>query len=435
VTAKAKRRILCGLAIAGVATLVSVRGTAFGAPPAAGDGVAVTPFKINVPDADVRDLHERLGRARFADEIPGVGWDYGTNAAYLKSIIAYWRDKYDWRAQEKRLNQFAQFKTNIDGLDIHFIHQKSPVANATPLLLLNGWPSSIVEYAKVIGPLTDPVKYGGRATDAFNVVIPSMPGYGFSDKPKERVYDPARMASLWVKLMARLGYDRYATQGSDWGVAVATHLALQDPNHMFALHLNGCPGAPVPPPANAPRPATPPPVSSNLGYQEIQTTRPQALGQGLADSPVGQAAWILDKWYVWTDQDGDLEKVYSKDDILTNISIYWFTNSATSSSRLYYESRHADGRLLPSFFEGFMPPLSQKVTVPTGCGNFPSQYDRRGTPPNMDPAIGRRSAEGRYNVIYYTIQPKGGHFAALEQPEAWVKDVRDFMAARGQQKP
>jgi len=425
-----QRRILCGLALAGVVTLASARETALGAPAAAGDGTAVTPFKINVPDAELRDLKERLGRARFADEIPGVGWDYGTNAAYLKSVIGYWRDKYDWRAQEKRLNQFTQFKTNIDGLDIHFIHQKSAVANATPLLLLNGWPSSMVEYLKVIGPLTDPVKYGGRAADAFTVVLPSMPGYGFSDKPKERGYDPARMASVWVKLMARLGYDRYVTQGSDWGVATATHLALQDPTHMIGLHLNGCPGAPVPPPANAPRPMTPPPVSSNLGYQEIQTTRPQALGQGLADSPVGQAAWILDKWYVWTDQDGDLEKVYSRDDILTNISIYWFTNSATSSSRLYYESRHADGRLLPSFFEGFMPPLSKKVTVPTGCGNFPSQYDRRGNPPSMDPAPGRRSAEGRYNVVYYAIHPKGGHFAALEQPEAWVKDVRDFNAAR-----
>jgi hypothetical protein len=172
-------------------------------------------------------------------------------------------------------------------------------------------------------------------------------------------------------------------------------------------------------------------VSANNGYQEIQTTKPQALGHGLSDSPVAMAAWILDKWFSWTDHDGDLEKVYSKDDLITNIAIYWLTNSGASSARLYYESRHVDGRLLPTFFEGFLPPLSRgRVTVPTGCGSFPSQYDRRGNPPNLDPAPGRRNAEGRYNVVYYTIQPRGGHFAALEQPMAWVNDVRAFLSER-----
>jgi len=398
---------------------------------AAGDGATVTPFRIRVPEADLRDLHERLVRARFADEIPGAEWDYGTNAAYLKSLVTYWRDRYDWRSQERSLNRFAQFKTNIDGLDIHFIHQRSRVPNATPLLLLNGWPSSIVEYQKVIEPLTDPVKYGGPPNAAFDVVIPSMPGYGFSDKPRERGYNPERVAAMWATLMARLGYSHYATQGSDWGVSVATHLALQDSAHMVALHLNGCPGAPTPTAAGSAPRTTPPPVSSNLGYQEIQTTKPQALGHGLSDSPVGLASWILDKWYSWTDQDGDIEKVYTKDELLTNISIYWLTNSATSSARLYYESRHVDGRLLPTFFEGFLPPASQRVTVRTGCGSFPSQFDRRGNPPNMDPAPGRRSAEGRYNVVYYTVQPHGGHFAALEQPQLWVNDVRAFFATPG----
>ena len=421
---------MAGVAAIAVLPLVFPGHGAMDAAP--GEATGVTPFTIRVPDADLRDLHDRLARARFADEIPDAGWDYGTNAAYLKTMVAYWRDRYDWRAQERRLNQFAQFKTNIDGLDIHFIHQRSQVPNATPLLLLNGWPSSIVEYAKVIGPLTDPVKYGGRPSDAFHVVIPSMPGYGFSDKPRERGYSPERVAGMWAKLMSRLGYSRYATQGSDWGVSVATHLALQDPAHMFALHLNGCPGAPAPQaPATGTGP-TPPPVSSNLGYQEIQTTRPQALGHGLSDSPVGLASWILDKWYSWTDQEGDLEKVYTKDELLTNITIYWLTNSLTSSARLYYESRHVDGRLLPTFFEGFLPPPSRRVTVPTGCGSFPSQFDRRANPPNMDPAPGRRSAEGRYNVVYYTVQPHGGHFAALEQPKLWVDDVRAFFAARAQ---
>jgi pimeloyl-ACP methyl ester carboxylesterase len=393
----------------------------------------IVPFTIHVPDTDLRDLHERLTRARFADEIPGVGWDYGTNAAYLKTLVAYWRDRFDWRAQERSLNQFAQFKTNIDGLDVHFIHQRSPVQTAKPLLLLNGWPSSIVEYIKVIGPLTDPVRYGGRAGDAFHVVIPSMPGYGFSDKPRGRDYNPERIAAMWAQLMERLGYSRYATQGSDWGVSVATHLALQDSAHMFALHLNGCPGAPSPQPPLAGAMAARQPVSANLGYQEIQTTRPQALGHALSDSPVGLAAWILDKWYSWTDQDGDIERVYTKDELLTNIAIYWLTNSGTSSARLYYESRHVEGSLLPTFFEGFLPPFSRgRVMVPTGCGSFPSQYDRRGNPPNLDPTAGRRNAETRYNVVYYTVQPHGGHFAALEQPKLWVDDVRAFMAAHAQ---
>jgi pimeloyl-ACP methyl ester carboxylesterase len=391
---------------------------------------AVVPFKIQVSDAVLTDLKQRLTRARFADEIPDAGWDYGTNPAYLKQLIEYWRDKYDWRAAERRLNQFDQFKTKLDGLDIHFIHQRSKVATAKPLLILNGWPSSIEEYAKVIGPLTDPVAHGGRAEDAFHVIIPSMPGYGFSDKPRERGYNPERMAAVWTKLMARLGYNRYYTQGSDWGVSVGTYLALNDATHVAALHLNGCPGGGVgaAPSAAANAAVRPPPmVSANGGYQEIQTTKPQTLGQGLSDSPLGLASWILDKWQAWSDHDGDLEKIYTKDELLTNIMIYWVTNTGTSSARLYYESRHVNGRLLPTFFEGFLPKLPEgRVTVPTGCGSFPSQYDRHGIAPNTDVAAARRSAESRYNVVYVTISPRGGHFAALEQPGVWVQDVRAF---------
>jgi pimeloyl-ACP methyl ester carboxylesterase len=299
------------------------------------------------------------------------------------------------------------------------------------LLLLNGWPSSIEEYTKVIAPLTDPVAHGGREEDAFHVVIPSMPGYGFSDKPRERGYNPERMAELWAKLMPRLGYTRYATQGSDWGISVATHLALKDASHMTALHLNGCPGGALgAAPASAGNRA-PQPVSANAGYQEIQSTKPQTLGQGLSDSPVGLAAWIVDKWQAWSDHEGDLEKTYTKDEILTNVMIYWVTNTGTSSSRLYYESRHVDGRLLPTFFDGFLPRLPEgRVSVPTGCGTFPSQYDRRGNPPNTDTAIGRRASEARYNVVYFTISPRGGHFAALEQPKLWVDDVRAFFQTR-----
>jgi microsomal epoxide hydrolase len=393
---------------------------------------AVVPFKIHVSDSVLADLKQRLARVRFADEFPDAGWDYGTNLAYLKELVAYWRDKYDWRVQERRLNQYDQFKTNIDGLDIHFIHQRSKVPDARPLLLLNGWPSSIEEYSKVIEPLTDPAAHGGRATDAFHVVIPSMPGYGFSDKPRERGYNPERMAGLWVKLMSRLGYTSYLTHGSDWGIAVATYMALKDAAHMSALHLAGCPGSLTPPPAAA-RPANqpPPPVSANLGYQEIQSTKPQTLGHGLSDSPLGLASWIVDKWQSWSDHDGDLEKVYTKDQLLTNVMIYWVTNSGTSSARLYYESRHVEGRLLPTFFDGFLPKLPEgRVGVATGCGTFPSQYDRRGIPISTDTGLARKAAEARYNVVYLTISPRGGHFPALEQPQAWTDDLRAFFRER-----
>ena len=379
---------------------------------------AIVPFKIQVPDAVLRDLKTRLERARFADEFPDVGWDYGTNLQYIQSLMTYWRDRYDWRAQERRLNRFSQFKTNIGGLDIHFIHQKSKDPNARPLLLLNGWPSSPVEYDKVIEPLSA----------SFHVVVPSMPGYGFSDKPRERGYNPERMAQVWATLMARLGYNRYIVHGSDWGISVATYLALADSAHIIGLHLAGCPGGAIAAPPKPPGPnAPPPPVSANAGYQEIQTTKPQTLGQGLSDSPLGLASWIIDKWYSWSDHDGDLEKVYTKDELLTNIMFYWVTNSGTSSARLYYESRHVNGQLSPAFFATFMPPASSKVTVPTGCGAFPSQWDNRGLPINRDAALARKSAETRYNVVHATIAAKGGHFPALEQPQAWMDDLRTFV--------
>ena len=396
-----------------------------------GDVQSVVPFKIQVPNAVLADLKQRLSQARFADEFPDAGWDYGTNLAYLKSLIGYWRDKYDWRAQEKRLNAFDQFKTNIDGVDIHFIHQRSKNPNSMPLLLLNGWPSSIMEYEKVIGPLTDPVAYGGGVEDSFNVVIPAMPGFGFSGKPRERGYDPERIARMWVQLMARLGYTRYAAHGSDWGSGIATRVALDDPAHVVALHLAGCGGgAPAAPavPANAGNQA-PPIVNNavnaahNLGYQEIQSTKPQTLGQGLSDSPVGLASWIVEKWYGWSDHDGDLEKVFTKDELLTNVMIYWVTNSGASSARIYYESRHMLGGPLPS--SPFVQPTG-RVSVPTGCGAFPSQYDRRAAPLSTNTEAARKAAETRYNLVHFTTMPHGGHFPALEQPKLWVDDIRTF---------
>jgi pimeloyl-ACP methyl ester carboxylesterase len=395
---------------------------------AATSGDAVVPYKIQVPDAVLADLKARLARTRFPDEIPGTSWDYGANLGYMKELVGYWRDKYDWRAQEKRLNQFDQFTTNIDGLNIHFVHQRSKVPNARALLLLNGWPGSIEEFAQVIGPLTDPVAHGGRAEDAFNVIVPDMPGYAFSDKPKERGYSPERIAGMWATLMARLGYTKYAVQGTDWGASVATWLALKDAAHMTALHLSTCLGAPVAAPA--PRTGTQPAPTMGaeaLGYVEIQSTKAETLAYGLSDSPAGLAGWIVEKYHGWSDDGGNVESVYTKDQLLTNIMIYWVTDSGPSSTRLYYEARHRDGRLLGTFFEGFGPPMSLgKVTVPTGCGNFTGRFDRgaaRGAAPQ------RASAEARYNVVYWTVSEHGGHFPAMEQPKLWLDDIRGFLRA------
>src|SRR5438128_3435325 len=392
---------------------------------------AIVPFKIQVSDAVLADLKRRLAQARFADEFPDAGWDYGTNLAYLKNLVEYWRDKYEWRPQEKRLNAFDQYKTNIDGVDIHFIHQRSRNPNAMPLLLLNGWPSSIIEYEKVIGPLTDPSAYGGRAEDSFHVVIPSMPGFGFSGKPRERGYNPERIARMWVQLMARLGYTRYAAHGSDWGNGIATRVAIDDPTQVTALPLAGRGGAPTPPAANIgnqARPALPNSAvnaAHNLGYQEIQSTKPQTLGQALSDSPVGLASWIIEKWYGWSDHDGDLEKVFTKDELLTKIMIYWVTNSGTSSARIYYESRHMLGGLAPTPF----PRPDARVNAPTGCGSFPLQYDRADNPLDTTSAPARTAAETRSNLDQFTTMPHGGHFPAFEQPRLWLEDIRAFFAS------
>ena len=423
------RPLAVGVVVATLA-FASFRDVLFAQAPAsdpAGNSSVVVPFTIRVPDAVLTDLKQRLSRARFGDEMPNAGWDYGTNVAYLKVLVDYWRDRFDWRAQERRLNQFDQFKTTIDGLAIHFIHQRSTSPNARTLLLLNGWPSSIVEYEKVIGPLTDPVAYGGRVEDAFNVVIPVMPGFGFSDKPRGPGFQPERIAAMWITLMSRLGYTRYGVHGSDWGGGIATRIALNDPAHVAALHLAACGAAAAP--ATGSQPSAPEVTvdkavnaAHNLGYQEIQSTKPQTLGQALSDSPVGLASWVVEKWYDWSQHDGDLEKVFTKDELLANITIYWVTNSGGSSARLYYESRHMGGGLAPTPF----PQPQGRVSQPTGCGVFPWQYDRRTTPPNPDTADARKGAESRYNVVRFVTMPRGGHFPAFEQPTLWLDDIRAF---------
>jgi pimeloyl-ACP methyl ester carboxylesterase len=374
---------------------------------------AVVPFRIEVPDRVLTDLKQRLGRARFADEFTAADWNYGTNLAYLQELVAYWRDRYDWRVHERRLNQFNQFKTTIDGVEIHFVHQRSKAPNATPILLLNGWPSSIVEYENVIEPLSETV----------HVVVPSMPGFGFSGKPREAGYDVERIAGMWVQLMGRLGYPRYVVHGSDWGGNVANRVALRDAAHVAGLHM-ACAGAP---PAGGAPPAPARNVlvnnAHNLGYQEIQSTKPQTLGHALSDSPVGLASWIVEKWYGWADHEGDLETIFTKDQLLTNVMIYWVTNSGASSARIYQEGRHMGGVLNPTPFAR----PEARVTVPTGCGAFPWQYDRRATPPGPDIAAARKAAEARFNVVHFTQSDHGGHFPALEQPQLWMDDLRAFL--------
>jgi microsomal epoxide hydrolase len=375
-------------------------------------GDAIVPFTINVPDTALRDLKDRLARTRFPDQLQSVGWDYGTDIAYLKPLVEYWRDTFDWRAQERRLNQFDQFTTTIDGLKIHFIHQKSRVPNAMPLVLTHGWPGSIYEFNKVIGPLTDPVKYGGRAEDAFTVVAISLPGFGFSERPHDRGYSPEKIADIIIKLMARLGYSKYGVQGGDWGGIISRVVALKDPQHVAGLHLNFC-TAPAPTGAN-PNDGVPPDelklmqetnarMENERAYQQIQGTKPQTLGYALTDSPAGLAAWIVEKFHAWCDCGDNIESRFSKDDLLTNVMIYWVTETAASSTRIYYENRVA-------------PPVQGRVTVPTACALFPHEIT---TPP-------RKWVEARYNLVRWTPMPQGGHFAALEQPDLLVKDVREF---------
>ena len=374
---------------------------------------AIVPFKIHVPDDVLQDLKARLARTRFPSEIPGTSWDYGTDLTYLKSLVAYWRDRFDWRAQERKLNEFDQYKTTIDGIEIHFIHQKSRAPNAFPLAVTHGWPGSIVEFTKVIGPLTDPVKYGGRAEDAFNVVAISLPGFGFSGKPAERGYSPEKMGTIIAKLMARLGYQRYGVQGGDWGGIISRLVALDDPTHVAGLHLNFCTAGPPAGVAN-PNDGVPPVelqryqarqtyMENERAYQQIQGTKPQTLGFSLDDSPAGLAAWIVEKFHAWCDCDGNVESRFTKDELLTNITLYWVTQTGTSSTRIYFENRVATGN-------------PGKVTVPTACALFPKEIT---VPP-------RKWVEARYNLVRWTEMPRGGHFAALEQPELLVNDVRAF---------
>jgi pimeloyl-ACP methyl ester carboxylesterase/photosystem II stability/assembly factor-like uncharacterized protein len=388
-----------------------------GAPgPQAGEqpDTSIRPFRIAVPQAALDDLRARLRNPRLPAPLLGPGWDLGTDVEYLRGLLAYWRDRFDWRARERALNRLEQFTTEIDGLTIHFVHRRSTHAGAFPLLITHGWPGSIAEFTKIVDPLTDPPAHGGSAADAFHVVMPSIPGFGFSEAPREAGFDPARIAQIEAALMARLGYTRYGVQGGDWGSIIGTQVAARDPDHVAGLHLNMCIGNP--PAGQDPEAGLTDAERARLkvrqtfqteetGYQQIQGTKPQTIGIALNDSPVALAAWIVEKFRTWCDCDGHPERVFTKDELLTNLSIYWFTQTAASSARIYYESRHP-----------MTSPVPGRIAAPMACADFPKEII-------WSP---RRWLESRYNIVRWTPMPKGGHFAALEQPALLVDDIRAF---------
>lgn len=371
---------------------------------------AVNPFRIAVPDDVLDDLQRRLANTRWPERECVDGWSQGIPLSYTRSLAEYWATGYDWRSREAALNRFDQFTTEIDGLDIHFIHQRSPHPDALPLVITHGWPGSIVEFQKIIEPLTDPTVYGGRAEDAFHVVCPSLPGFGFSGKPSETGWGVERIAKAWDTIMARLGYSRYGAQGGDWGAAVTTQIGRNGGN-CVAIHTN----MPMARPPKGTTEFTAAEQASlaamahyqknDSGYAKQQSTRPQTLGYGLVDSPVAQLAWIIEKFWSWTDSDGDPENVLSRDEMLDNVMVYWVTATAASSARLYWES-----------FGAFGP--GKRVELPTGVAAFPKEIGR-----------GPRSwCEAGYHITHWTDMPRGGHFAAFEQPELFVDDVRAFFA-------
>ena len=370
----------------------------------------IRPYRIDVPNAVLDDLKERLAHTRWPEAETVDDWSQGIPLAYTRDLAAYWADGYDWRSREAALNRFDHHLTEIDGLDIHFIHQRSPHDDALPLLITHGWPGSIAEFQKVIEPLVNPTS--GRPEDAFHIVCPSLPGYGFSGKPSRTGWGVDKIAQVWDTLMVRLGYDRYGAQGGDWGAAVTTQIG-RNRGHCIAIHLN--------------MPIARPPAGSGggdltedeqqalaafaehrkwgTGYSKQQSTRPQTLGYGLVDSPVGQLAWVVEKFWAWTDCDGQPENVLSRDELLDNVMLYWVTGSGASSARLYWES-----------FNRFV--TDGRVDLPTGVAAFPKEILR--TP--------RRWCEAAYNITHWSTMPRGGHFAAFEQPELFVDDVRAFFA-------
>ena len=376
--------------------------------------MSTQPFKVDIPQATLDDLHQRLANTRWPDEIEDADWDYGTNLGYLKELANYWQHSFDWRKQESMLNGFAHFRADIDGLGIHFIHERGKGPNPTPIILTHGWPGSFFDMLKVIPLLTDPESHGGKAEDAFDVVVPSLPGYGFSDRPAQRGMTVSRIADIWVHLMTKeLGYSHFAAQGGDWGSGVTEQLAVAHPDVLLGFHLNNMPYtrlfAHVANPSQNEKTylaARDPWEFQEGGYAVLQGSKPQTLGYGLNDSPVGLAGWIVEKFRTWSDCVGDVEKRFTKDELLTTVMLYWVTETINSANRLYYESTH----------DATSPGATGKSSVPAAIARFPK---------DILPAP-REWAERWFNVQQWTAMPRGGHFAALEEPELLVEDIRTF---------
>ena len=369
----------------------------------------IRPFTIDIPAQQIADLKTRLALTRWPDKETPDDWSQGIPLAYMQEIQDYWLHHYDWPARQTKLNVSPGFLTELDGLDIHFLHIRSPHANARPLLLTHGWPGSIVEFQKVIAPLTDPTQHGGSADDAFHLVCPTLPGFGFSGKPTTPGWDIAKIATAWNTLMVRLGYDHYLAQGGDWGAIVTSMIGAQN--------LGNCQGIHITMPIVPPDPETMNDLSElekstlaglkfyqdhDSGYSKQQATRPQTLGYGLADSPIGQAAWIIEKFYQWTDCDGHPENVISRDELLDNVMLYWLPDAGASSARIYWESFGTTG--------------NDPINLPAGCSIFPKEIFK----------TSERWAKKRFiNLVHFNVLQKGGHFAALEQPEAFIGELRD----------
>jgi microsomal epoxide hydrolase len=378
--------------------------------------VTIEPFKIEVSDAVLKDLRERLDRTRFPDEVPNTGWEYGANLTYIKELVEYWRTRYDWRKHETDLNRLPHYKATVDGLELHFIHARGRGPNPKPLLLSHGWPGTIYEFMEIIPMLTDPGAHGADPGQSFDVVAPSLPGYGFSGHPQVRATNVQVIAELFHKLMTEvLGYQRYCAQGGDWGSAITSRLGEVHGDSLYGIHLNLLfVGGRVRRQGDFNNEEK---VfladldhfrHEETGYQQIQGTKPQTLAYGLNDSPAGLAAWIVEKFRTWSDCTGDVERRFTKDQLLTNVMIYWVTESINSATRLYYESRHHPWR----------PDQNKRIETPTAAAIFPGEILK---PP-------REWAEEAFNIQRWTVMPRGGHFAAMEEPKLLADDIRAFFS-------
>jgi pimeloyl-ACP methyl ester carboxylesterase len=377
--------------------------------------MSVYPFKINIPEPPLGDMRRRILSTRWTDEISGAGWDYGTNLSYLKELSRYWADDYDWRGREKIMNGFSHYKANIDGFNIHFINEPARGKSHFPIILIHGWPYSFLQMLKIIPILTDPEKHGGDAEDSFDVIVPSLPGYGFSDRPSEKGMTVPRITDIFVRLMGEeLGHRRYGVRGSDFGAGVARQMALTHPGAISGVHLSGS----LPPPGSPPKDLSKAEQrfiaesrrfrAQEGAYALLNTTKPQTLAYGLNDSPAGLAAWLVEKFRAWSDCGGDVEKRFTKDELLDNLTVYWVTQTINSSCRLYYETAHSP-----------WPSAGKRLETPVAFAMFPKDF-------YSGP---REWALRDHNVQRWTEMPRGGHFGEFEEPELLAEDIRSFFRA------